>query len=206
MIGLNKGEYEYGMSSLAAIARRGAEMQAQPGHPTGDIEKDVCAACGFMWIRDAGRPAMRCPHCGSTKWSRRDLVRHSCNMCSHVWLSSSGSPSRCPSCHSRQWSREVAKPVCPDDHPQDLGVIPDGPVDDVTTLCDDEREFIQRVEGFGVDRDEARLMYLIVSGMSLVHIARSTGVSFDMVMRTNAVLGRISSAEGVLRDAAHRPL
>lgn len=199
MIGLKKGEYENGMESLAAMARRGATMQASAdASSVGTEGKDVCAACGFMWFRGGGDPAPRCPHCGSMRWYRRDMIRHSCNVCSHAWLSYSESPSRCPSCHSRLWNRD-AEPSGEDDRASCGDVPADAPAADPTTVCDDERDFIRRMVSMGVSEDEAGLMYLIVSGIGFIQIARSKGVSFDAVMRSNAVLGKLSSTEGGLR-------
>lgn len=110
MIELEREDYERGMRSLAAIARRGSRFPAPASGVPSPKAMNVCIICGNMW--QAGSRPERCPSCRSTMWNRHDLHRHICKSCSHRWVSAIESPKRCPSCHTRNWDTDSRRYEC----------------------------------------------------------------------------------------------
>ena len=154
-----------------------------------DIFRHACRRCAHEWISTSESP-WRCPSCHSRRWNQ-DIVKCSCPDCG--FSSSYGlegtAPCRCPSCGSASWRPEKA--VCRKGI-ADEPIVAEPAVPDVGAALDNEDACIDALMGAtGVGKEEATIMYLIITGLSAIQIARRLNVSYDAVMKADSALSSV---------------
>lgn len=150
-----------------------------------DIIKHTCRMCAYEWVSTSESPS-RCPHCLSRRWNQ-GVRRLACRDCgfSSVYSLEGIEPKACPSCGSASWGPEHIKKGCADEsiavsEPASVSV---GGVLDNEDAC---TEMLMSTAGIG--KEEATIMYLIITGLSAIQIARRLNVSYDAVMKADSAL------------------
>lgn len=201
--------YSYGVSRLintAGIFRRGEELTDKPSDdpfPEArpfECRENTCRVCGYGWVSMSDACMSRCPSCRSRQWDSKELFKHECLQCGHIWKGRTSSPIRCPSCKTRAWGIAVdaSSPKSPATAPGYASPILRNTVN-------------TRWSGTGecheVPTDDEVLAEYASKG-SPAAVAMSLGVSVDRVMRILAengargggVMGRNESCEGFWVD------
>ena len=63
-----------------------------------------CNICGHVWSPRGKNDPIKCPSCRSIRWNM-DVIRNTCKICGHSWMSERQDCNKCPNCQSTKWAQ-----------------------------------------------------------------------------------------------------